>query len=60
MSHDPGLDGAALPTEAVITLELRVPGYVVVQPGRSATAPAMWRNWIAKLFSGGAAEENPS
>jgi hypothetical protein len=46
-----GLDGAALPTETVITLELRIPGYVVLQPGKSAAAPVIWRNWSGQAAS---------
>lgn len=40
-----GLDGAPLPAETVITLEMRTPGYVALQPGQRATAPLTWRNW---------------
>lgn len=40
-----GPDGAPLPADTVITLEMRVPGYVVLRQGQEATAPVTWRNW---------------
>jgi hypothetical protein len=43
-----GLDGAPLPAETVVTLELLEPGYVVLQPGQRAAAPATWREWCGQ------------
>lgn len=40
-----GLDGKPLPVETVITLELVVPGYVVLEPGQRAAAAAVWNEW---------------
>lgn len=40
-----GLDGRPLPVDTVITLELRLPGYVIVPPGQRAAAPVSWAGW---------------
>jgi Protein of unknown function (DUF4232) len=40
-----GLDGAPLPVETVVTLELLSPGYVVLEPGQQAAAPVAWDGW---------------
>lgn len=40
-----GLDGRPLSVETVITMELRHPGYVVLEPGQRAAAPVGWGGW---------------
>ncbi len=40
-----GLDGRPLPVETVITLEMALPGYVVLNPGQRATAAVAWDGW---------------
>jgi Domain of unknown function (DUF4232) len=40
-----GLDGKPLPVETVITLEWVSPGYVALEPGQRAAAPAAWGGW---------------
>lgn len=40
-----GLDGTPLPAETVITLELRQPGYVDLEPGQRAAAEVGWSGW---------------
>jgi hypothetical protein len=38
-------DGGSLGTMCAVTLEMRMPGYVVLEPGRSAVAPVSWVSW---------------
>jgi hypothetical protein len=45
-------DGHPLEADSVITLELRVPGYVELDPGDSATADVGWAGWDG-LAAGG-------
>ena len=40
-----GLDGAPLPTQTLITLEMLHPGYVILQPGQRAAARVRWSSW---------------
>jgi hypothetical protein len=40
-----GVGGEALPTECLVTLELRTPGYVDVPSGGIARAPVGWAGW---------------
>lgn len=40
-----GTDGRPLPVETVITAELMVPGYVVLEPGQRAAAAVTWGGW---------------
>jgi hypothetical protein len=40
-----GLDGAPLQTQTLITLEMRHPGYVILQPGQRAAAQVSWSSW---------------
>ncbi|MGH3281588.1 MAG: DUF4232 domain-containing protein [Trebonia sp.] len=40
-----GLDGTPLPVETVITLEMRHPGYVDLEPGQRAAAEVGWGGW---------------
>jgi Protein of unknown function (DUF4232) len=40
-----GLDGQPLPVQTVVTLEWVSPGYVVLEPGQRAAAPAAWDGW---------------
>jgi hypothetical protein len=46
-----GLDGTPLPVDTVITLEMLLPGYVVLAPGQRAAAPVSWRNWCGQAVS---------
>ena len=46
-----GTDGVPLETETTITLELRSPGYVELEPGESAVAPVRWLNWCGRPAS---------
>jgi hypothetical protein len=41
-------DGSPLPTQTVITLEMRSPGYVVLRPGERAAAPVRWSSWCGE------------
>lgn len=47
-----GLDGQPLPTQHIISLELRVPSYVVLQPGQRAAARVRWGGWCGEPCSG--------
>ena len=40
-----GLDGRPLPAQTVVTLEMLLPGYVVLEPGQRAAAPVTWGGW---------------
>ncbi|MEV4604083.1 DUF4232 domain-containing protein [Amycolatopsis sp. NPDC049253] len=40
-----GRDGSPLPLDMIVTLELRHPSHVVLQPGARASAPVSWRSW---------------
>ena len=40
-----GQDGKPLPVQNVITLELRHPGYVIIEPGQRAAAFVGWAGW---------------
>lgn len=46
-----GLDGAPLPAQTVVTLEMIMPGYVVLQPGQRAAARVGWREWCGQPAS---------
>lgn len=46
-----GVDGKPLPVQTLITLEMRLPGYVIVQPGQSAAAPVAWGSWCVRPAS---------
>jgi hypothetical protein len=46
-----GLDGAPLSAETIITMEMIHPGYVILQPGQRAAAPAGWSNWCGQQAS---------
>lgn len=39
------VDGQPLETESIITLEMKLPGYVDLDPGESATARVGWAGW---------------
>ena len=47
-----GVDGAPLATECIVTLELRLPGYVDVPSGGVARAPVGWAGWNGPAASG--------
>lgn len=40
-----GVDGVPLDTETVVSLEARLPGYVVLAPGERATSTIYWGGW---------------
>ncbi|MFI5607443.1 DUF4232 domain-containing protein [Amycolatopsis sp. NPDC051903] len=40
-----GLDGVPLPTDTLVSAEMRRPAHVVLEPGDRAAAPVSWRNW---------------
>jgi Protein of unknown function (DUF4232) len=44
-------DGSPLPVETIITLELRHPGYVTLQPGQRAASPVAWGSWCGEQAS---------
>lgn len=46
-----GPDGTPLPARTLITLELRSPGYVTLQPGQRAAAPVWWASWCGQHAS---------
>lgn len=45
-------DGEPLPTQHTITLEARVPSFVVLQPGQRARARVSWGGWCGDHASG--------
>lgn len=47
-----GVDGARLPTECVVTAEMRLPGYVDVPSGGGARARVGWAGWAGPPASG--------
>jgi hypothetical protein len=46
-----GLDGTPLPVQTVVTMEWVQPGYVTLQPGQRAAAPAFWLSWCGQRAS---------
>jgi hypothetical protein len=40
-----GRDGESLDAPTIVTLEMRVPGYAEVQPGRTASTRVGWAGW---------------
>ncbi len=46
-----GQDGEPLPARTTVTLEMRLPGYVVVSPGGRAAARVSWPNWCGQQAS---------
>jgi hypothetical protein len=47
-----GVDGAPLAADCIVTLEMRVPGYVDVASGGRARAPVGWGGWHGPAASG--------
>jgi hypothetical protein len=47
-----GLDGQPLGVDQAITLELRLPPFVILQPGRRASASISWSGWSGRPASG--------
>jgi hypothetical protein len=45
------LGGAPLPVTTTVTMEMVEPGYVIVQPGERAAAPAVWGSWCGQQAS---------
>jgi hypothetical protein len=39
------INGNPMDTETVVTLELRLPGHVVIEPGQRVMAPVSWGDW---------------
>lgn len=52
-------DGTPLPAHTVITLEMRTPGYVILQPGERAAARVTWASWCGQQASGRARVDWP-
>lgn len=44
-------DGTPLPAHTIISLEMRSPGYVVLQPGQRAAASVSWASWCGQQAS---------
>jgi hypothetical protein len=47
-----GVDGQPLAAETVVTLELRLPGYVELEPGKRASTVVGWAGWDGPPASG--------
>ena len=47
-----GVDGQPLDVRQYVTLELRVPPFVVLRPGQRASAPIHWSGWHGRPASG--------
>ena len=47
-----GVDGQPLGVDQAITLELRIPPFVILQPGQRASAPISWSGWRGRPASG--------
>ncbi|WP_112244706.1 DUF4232 domain-containing protein [Kribbella monticola] len=47
-----GADGEPLDAIGVVSLEARIPGYVVLRPGEKAIAPVGWAGWDGPPASG--------
>jgi hypothetical protein len=45
------VDGSPLPVDTIITLEMRTPGYVNLQPGQRAAARLIWGSWCGQPAS---------
>jgi hypothetical protein len=44
-------DGSPLPVDTIITLEMRTPGYVNLEPGQRAAALVLWASWCGQQAS---------
>jgi DNA-binding transcriptional regulator YhcF (GntR family) len=44
-------DGSALTTEFIVTMESTVPGFIVLEPGKRATARVAWAGWDGEAAS---------
>ncbi len=47
-----GVDGRPLGAESIMTLELVMPGYVVLDPGESAASNVGWAGWDGAAANG--------
>ena len=47
-----GSDGQPLGVDQWVTLEMRVPPFVILEPGQSASAPITWSGWSGRSASG--------
>lgn len=47
-----GRDGTPLPARTIVTMEARVPSWVVLQPGAGAEAGVGWSGWCGDPASG--------
>jgi hypothetical protein len=46
------IHGAALKVQMIVSMELRWPGYVELEPGERATSPVSWAGWDGPPCSG--------
>jgi hypothetical protein len=44
-------DGTPLPVETIVTLELKLPPYVILEPGQRAASPVHWGSWCGERAS---------
>lgn len=56
LANKPGVtplrpDGAPLAVKTISSLEAKLPGYVVLQPGQRATARVYWGSWCGQQAS---------
>ena len=47
-----GLAGEDLEVDMIVTAEMRVPGFVLLEPGERARAPVLWSGWDGPPCSG--------
>jgi Protein of unknown function (DUF4232) len=47
-----GVDGRPLDAEQIISMEMKIPGYVDLGPGERASAPVSWAGWDGPPASG--------
>jgi hypothetical protein len=45
-------DGVPLGADSVVTAELRLPGYLDIDPGQVAESPVGWAGWVGHQASG--------
>jgi hypothetical protein len=56
LGHKPGVtplqpDGTPLSVETLVTLEEKIPPYVIIEPGQRAAARVHWRAWCGQQAS---------
>lgn len=47
-----GVDGEQLDADAIVSAEMKLPGYVELAPGERASAPVSWAGWDGPPASG--------